>query len=430
LLFSTSVLLIHVRAHERIDVGNAPYLSWNIGPEHGRDEVSGVTTARRQNCSARRRDRTRHRSASTMRGRLLRLVFWGWSGAMALAMASAAGWSIRHGAGDWRVFAAAGSLVGTHALIDPPEAWQIFVYLPGAAWAFVPVARMPLAVSFVIDAVCMLACAAAAGAVAARTYGLSRALGIGVFVLWPPVVYAAAIIGQNAPFGLLLAQLTIAGIARSSLVLTALPLGLLLYKPTYALPLIGVLLLRARWREVGAVAAIGLGWYVVSAAATGGDWRWPAEWIAQIVRYAPGDLSVNGAFVVSLTGLLARAGAGIAVIVAIAALGALAVAFAVRRAGAVEAASAACLAGVALSPHALAYDAALALPMIAWTASRLAEPARTRFLLALFTLAPLFFVSPLLRFDPLALIIIGGTCAWLYGRLAARSAADTAISVP
>ena len=360
-----------------------------------------------------------------MRGPLLRFVFWGWSGAVALAMASAAGWSIRHGAGDWRVFVAAGSLAGTHEIINPPEAWQIFLYLPGAAWAFVPSAHVPLAVSFVADAIFMLACAAAAGAVASRTYGLSRTLGVGAFVLWPPVVYAAAIIGQNAPFGLLLAQLTIAGIARRSLALTALPLGLLLYKPTYALPLIGVLLLRARFRELGVIAAIGFGWYVVSVAATGGDWRWPAEWATLIARYAPGDLSVNAAFVVSVPGLLARAGAGLPAIVAVVAAGALAVAFALRRAGEVEAASAACLAGVALSPHALAYDAALALPMIAFTAARLAEPARTRLLLALFTLAPLFFVSPLLRFDPLALVVIGGTCAWLYVRLIARGLKGT-----
>jgi hypothetical protein len=361
-----------------------------------------------------------------MRGVPLRLVFWGWSAAVALALASAAGWSVRHGAGDWRVFAAAGSLAGTHALIDPPEAWQIFVYLPGAAWAFVPFARLPLGVSFFVDAVLMLACAAAAGAVAARTYGLSRAAGVGLYVLWPPVVYAAAIIGQNAPFGLLLAQLTISGIARRSLALTAVPLGLLLYKPTYAVPLIGVLLLRARLREVGVVAGFGVGWYVVSAAATGGDWGWPAEWAALVARYAPGDLSVNGAFVVSLPALLARAGAGVPAIVAVVGLGVVAVAFAVRRAGAVEAASAACLAGVALSPHALAYDAALALPMIAFTASSLAEPARTRMLLVLFTLAPLFFVSPLLRFDPLALVVIGGTCAWLYTRLLPRKTAATA----
>jgi glycosyl transferase family 87 len=361
-----------------------------------------------------------------MRGRPLRLVFWTWSVAVALALASAAVWSVDHGAGDWRVFVAAGSLAGTHALIAPPQAWQIFVYLPGAAWAFVPVARLPLAVSFFIDGALMLACAAVAGAVAARTYGLARAAGCGLYVLWAPVVYAAAIIGQNAPFGLLLAQLTIAGVARRSLALTALPLGLLLYKPTYALPLIAVLVLRARLREFGAVVVIGAGWYVVSAAATGGDWRWPAEWAALIARYAPGDLLVNAAFVVSLPALLARAGAGVAAIAALVVLTAVAVAVALRRASAVEAASAACLAGVALSPHALAYDAALALPMIAFTASRLAEPARTRLLLALFIVAPLFFVSPLLRFDPLALVVVGGTCAWLCVRLAPRKTAVSA----
>ena len=116
------------------------------------------------------------------------------------------------------------------------------------------------------------------------------------------------------------------------------------------------------------VAAIGVAWYAVSVAATGGDWGWPAEWAALIARYAPGDLSVNAAFVVSLPGLLARAGFGVPAIAAVVALAATAVAAAVRRAGAVEAASGACLAGVALSPHALAYDAALALPMIAFAA--------------------------------------------------------------
>jgi hypothetical protein len=80
------------------------------------------------------------------------------------------------------------------------------------------------------------------------------------------------------------------------------------------------------------------------------------------------------------------------------------------------------LAGLALSPHALAYDAALALPMIAYTASRLAEPDRTRMLLGVFAVAPLFFVAPLVRFDPLALVVIGGTCAWVWVRLVPRRA--------
>ncbi|HWT05565.1 MAG TPA: hypothetical protein VN224_07395, partial [Xanthomonadales bacterium] len=71
-----------------------------------------------------------------------------------------------------------------------------------------------------------------------------------------------------------------------------------------------------------------------------------------------------------------------------------------------------------------------ALPMIAFTAARLAEPARTRFMLTLFTLAPLFFVSPLLRFDPLAIVVLGGTCAWLYVRLTARGSVGTALNAP
>ncbi len=49
-------------------------------------------------------------------------------------------------------------------------------------------------------------------------------------------------------------------------------------------------------------------------------------------------------------------------------------------------------------------------------------------MLAMFMLAPLFFVSPLLRFDPLAVVVIGGTCAWLYVRLIARGPAGTALS--
>src|SRR6202011_3774347 len=86
---------------------------------------------------------------------------------------------------------------------------------------------------------------------------------------------------------------------------------------------------------------------------------------------------------------------------------------ALRRVGGAEAASAACLAGLALSPHAWAYDAVMALPMIAYAAARLSEPARSRLLLTLWLIAPLFFVSPLIGFDPLALVVAGGTFAWL-----------------
>jgi hypothetical protein len=65
--------------------------------------------------------------------------------------------------------------------------------------------------------------------------------------------------------------------------------------------------------------------------------------------------------------------------------------------------------------------------MIAFTAARLAEPGRTRLLLALFALAPLFFISPLLRFDPLAVVVVGGTAAWVCVRLAASRVVTRAV---
>ena len=348
---------------------------------------------------------------------MLRALLWTWSAAFALLILSAAPWSIAHHGGDWQVFVAAGSRVGSRALLDPPQAWQAFFYLPGLAWAFVPVVAVPLAASFAANIVVMLGCAAAAGITAARSYALPRATAVATFVLWPPVAYAAGIIGQNAPFGLLLAQLSIAGLATRSVALTAVPLGLLLYKPTYALPLVALLALRGRRRELGVVGAIAIGWFLLGVPAAGGDWAWPVAWLRLIARFASGDMDVNGAFAIGLPGLLARTGLGTAATIAILVLAALAVAVALRRATAVEAGSAACLAGLALSPHAWAYDAVLALPMIGFAAAALVEPYRTRLLFGLAVTAPLLFVSPLLHFDPLTLIVVGGTCAWLGVRL-------------
>ena len=346
----------------------------------------------------------------------LRSVLFGWSLAVATLIASGSAWSVAHGGGDWRVFVAAGSLAGTRALLDPPQAWQSFFYLPGAAWALVPFAHLPAVLSFLTNAGLMLACAAAAGVVAARTYALPRATAVATFALWAPVVYAAAIIGQNAPFGLLLAQLSIAGMTARSVALTAVPIGLLLYKPTFAAPLIALLILRGRVRELVITGAFAVAWYGLGVTATGGDWGWLAAWWRLIARFAAGDFAVNAVFAVSLPGLLVRGG-GLALAAAVTALVGLAAAVALRRATAVEAGSAACLIGLALSPNAWAYDAVLALPMIGFTAGALCEPDRTRFLLAVALAGPLFFVSPLLRFDPLAIVVAGGSLAWIAVRL-------------
>lgn len=322
-------------------------------------------------------------------------------------------WSFTQGYADWRAFAIAGTRVGTSSLLHPAELWQAFVYLPAAAWAIAPASRLPLAIGFTLSCVVMVACAVGAAAIASRLYRIPRTTMLCLTFAWWPTLYAAVVVGQNATLGLVLALLTIAGMVRGSPLLTAIPLGLLLYKPTYALPLVALLLVRARWRELAYVALFGMVWYLASAAATGGDWLWPRTLALLIHSYFAQDLRVNATLSVSLTGMLLRAGLAPAAIAGLVAVLALAALPALRRAEPLESGSAACLIGLALSPHALAYDAVMALPMIAYAATRLTEPLRTPLVVAVYVLGPLAFLTPIFHFDPLAIVVIAGSCAWV-----------------
>lgn len=361
---------------------------------------------------------------------LLRTLFWTWAIAFALAIAAGGFWSIHHGYGDWHPMLAAWQRVGTRGLADPPQRWQIFAYLPATAYLFAPFQSFSMNVGFVANAVVMMLCAVLAGLLSARVYALPTPTAIGLFVTWPPAVYAAAILGQNASFGLLLSMLAITGTAARSPLLTALPIGLLLYKPTYALPLIGVLVVHKRWRECSIVALCAAVWYLFSVLASGYDWQWPAALWRLILSYAPGDLAFNGPLAISATSTLLRMGVSTMVValclVAVAALGYLAVA----RAKPVEAMTGAMLLALAWSPHAWAYDAVLALPMIAFALGKLQPYPRTVALLALYGVASCFFFSRVLGFDSLIFITVGGSSAWVLEALLGwrRSRNDVALS--
>ncbi len=322
----------------------------------------------------------------------------------------------RGGAQDWRVFVDAGARAGTSALLHPSETTDAFAYPPGFAWMLVGFAHIPRETGFWIDIVLMLGCAVAAALIAARVYGLGPGTALALAFGWTPVLNAVAV-GQNATLGLLLALLTIAGMLRGSTLLTALPLGFLLYKPTYALPLFVVLAVRGRLRAFALGAVGGALWYVASVTATGGDWRWPSEWAGMVVRYSSADFAYNAVKATSLPALLLRVGMPlwlIALVVA-AVLGAALVAL--RRVDLLEAASAACIAGVALSPHAWPYDAALAYPMIALAWSRLPPREQTFEALTLAVVGPAFLFSSLFGLNPQAIVVVGGTIAWLIVRL-------------
>lgn len=326
------------------------------------------------------------------------------------------------GAQDWRVLVNAGARAGTRALLHPANATDVFAYPPGFAWALVPFAHLARDTGFWIDAVLMLACAVGAALIAARVYDIGRTWALVLALGWTPILNAVAV-GQNATLGLLLAMLTIVGMVRGSTLLTALPLGLLLYKPTYALPLFAVLAVRGRLRPF-ALAALGAGlWYLASVAATGGDWRWPSDWATMVVRYSSADFAFNAEKATSLPALLLRLGAPAWLLasVVVAVLGAVLVAL--RRVDILEAASAACIAGVALSPHAWPYDAALAFPMIALAWVRLPQRSQTPAALIFAVAGPAFLFSSLIGINPQAIVVVGGTIAWLIVRLRRPDAA-------
>jgi hypothetical protein len=336
----------------------------------------------------------------------------------------------RRGLSDWYPFAQAGLHAGTPLLLHPPEQIDTWAYPPGTAWLFVPFAHLPAPFDYGVYELLLLACAVAAGLVAARIFALQRATAVAMVLAWGPVTSGALVIGQTSPLGLLLAMLAILGLQRESVLLTAIPIGLLAYKPTYALPLIVVLVVRGRLRELAIVALMGVLWYAASAAAAGGDWLWPEAWLRALNLYQLRDFNENAVKALGIPTLFARLGIAPPVTVLVVAAAAVIAATLLRRVSALEAGCAACLVGLALSPHALGYDGALALPMLFFAATRLPEPYRTPLLALAYIFSPLTDLK-LFPLDPVAVVVLGGALAWIVIRWPRRLAgASAAAAVP
>lgn len=339
--------------------------------------------------------------------------FWFWALLLTLSAAAPALFTIAHGYGDWRAFALSGIRVGSSALLHPSELWQAFLYPPAAAYAIAPFARLPAGVGYAVTAGCMVICAAGSAFVAARTYGFHTATAIVFVFAWWPTLYGTLVVAQNATFGLLCTVLAITGMATGSVVLTALSVGVLLYKPMYALPFIWVLVVRGRIRELALVAALGCGWYLASVPAAGGDWAWPRTLAQLIATYAESDFQMNSMLSIGLPGTLHRFGIGPVAIAFIAAFAAGIATYRLSKVDALEAGTAASLLGLALSPHAWGYDAALVMPALFFVAARVREPTRTRLFIAAYGLAPTLLLTPMLCFDPLLIVVVGGSLAWI-----------------
>ncbi|MEJ1297192.1 MAG: glycosyltransferase family 87 protein [Candidatus Sedimenticola sp. (ex Thyasira tokunagai)] len=137
---------------------------------------------------------------------------------------------------------------------------------------------------------------------------------VGWMLLFYPLLKAVGG-GQNSAITLLLLIGSWWGVTHGRPYLSGLLIGLLLYKPHFALPMMLLFLIAGHWRVAAASVATALCLYGISAWMMGGDWLF--QWSEQVLRFAAEDAGANAFQNISWYGLLAGLfGVGISVTIA------------------------------------------------------------------------------------------------------------------
>ena len=333
--------------------------------------------------------------------------------------------ALGNGRSDWSSFWSAGGTVGGPNLMDYQlhTAWQVahgvladpWRYPPAFAYLYWPASLLPQDVGLVLNAGLMLALLAFAGLLISRIFNLPKSFAILLAFAWTPAL-EPIIMGQNAVLAIVLALWAIDALRREDDLGAGLAIGLLMYKPTLGLPLLGFLLLRTHWRSLSVASLVIAAGYLLSVAAAGGDWSWPVAWWNGTLPFITGDLAYNADKTISVPGLLVRfsglpswlayLSGGLIVLLALRGL---------ARAPIVEAASAACLIALAAGPRIWSYETGLMLPILAWVAARgVTEPWRTRLIHPAILVGFLWLISPLTVVSGVALVVLVATVLWLW----------------
>lgn len=330
--------------------------------------------------------------------------------------------------GDLGNFWSAGATVGTTALANVSEhfAWQTahglskiaFLYLPGFAWIYWPLAQMPLMIALVVEEVAMVLLFAIAAALIARIYRFPLYFALVAVFAWGPAL-SAVLDGQNTGLGLMLSLAAILALLAQRDELAGLAIGLLLFKPTEALPLILLLALRRKWRALLAVLACAVGWYFSSVAATGGDWNWLSTYVKTVHEQYMIAMPLGYWKAYTLPSLVLAVGApfGVAVASSVALL-VLSIP-PLLRTRLIEASSMIMVVGLAASVYAWPYEASILLPGLCFAMISITEPWRTRIVVVTYIVGSLGMVTPHAAHS-LALICIGGALWWLGTQYAHR----------
>lgn len=223
--------------------------------------------------------------------------------------------------GDFPAFYAAGSIIlsgDSDDLYLPSrqaeaqrelgvDGYLAFAYPPFVAAAYVPLAAVGYQSAYLIHSLLMAAAFVLALHVLAGPVPLIRrwrwpllASGLTFYPLFTAIGG-----GQNASLTILLLAVVWRGLDDGRPAIVGLAAALMMYRPQYALPLIGLLILSRNWRSVGwATLGIGLLW-ASTAAALGVNWV--AQWFEQVLPFVEHDADVNAANSISILGFLQAA---------------------------------------------------------------------------------------------------------------------------
>ncbi len=303
-------------------------------------------------------------------------------------------------------------------LIGDQSGVLLFAYPPHFAMLYAPLAELPFRLSYAVHTLALVAALALACVLIQRIY---PTLIDSPFLLFFLALTAYPIIrsvmgAQNTALSLLLIVLCWYSVLNNRHYQAGIFLGLLFFKPQFAVPLTGLFLLSGRWRVWLTAAATAIVLFALSTAIMGPAWF--ADWLDMARTFSRFDVQVNFGELVSWQGFLQALfgdGNGVAVglgwiLSTATVLGASWVWFAGGRQADFNAQiglASVCI--VLISPHTLYYDSGIALIAFIVVLSRFGA-LNPGLILGVWAAGYLQLLSPVLGFSlsflPLVLILI------------------------
>ena len=350
--------------------------------------------------------------------------------------------------GDFAAFYAAGSIVWAgdiDELYDPArqraaqddlglDGYLAFAYPPHVAAAYAPLGALNFQVAYLIHTIFM----ALAFVVALRL--LEKPVPMIATWRWPILAASFTFLplatavggGQNAALSVLGMAVIWRALHDDREVVAGIAAGLLLFRPQYAIPLIGLFLLARHWRAVWAAIGTGLITWAATALVLGPVWV--VDWLDEVVPFVERDAEVNASNSISILGFLQAAWSENDAVVLAGMAGAVAVVLTLsylwlnpdrftlaNRMGAVAI-------GVTLiSPHTMFYDASLLL-IAAAAALAATSPAMVRVLAVTWGAALIHLLSGSLGATPLALVVVASFIAMVWHTINVGQPHSTAIA--